>query len=72
MTRGALVRSVLVVAAAAALGAGCGRPEKKPAPADTARALLALHGLVGRQPEDRSEADRKKPEIGRASCRERV
>ena len=33
---------------------------KGPDPLDTARTLLSLHGLVGKQPEEQSEKDRNK------------
>jgi hypothetical protein len=56
----------LLLAAGVGLVSGCGRADAKPSPADTARELLSLHGLAGRQPEDRNEADRNKPVDHRA------
>ncbi|MDD5306239.1 MAG: hypothetical protein PHU25_02850 [Deltaproteobacteria bacterium] len=59
MTRIAALAAIPL--AAMVLFSACSRKALAPSPADTARELLALHGLVGRQPEDRSEADRKRP-----------
>lgn len=58
-----MIRLLLVLMVATCLGAlamGCAR-EADADPAATVRELLALHGLLGQSPENRSETQRAQP-----------
>jgi len=62
---------VLFAALLAGCLAGCDKPAPDPDPLETVRALLVLHDLEGKQPEQRTDAERKKG-IDRAKLAELV